>query len=70
MTMLMALINVYIYTWHIYMQRRVIETKSVEFMPFYLSFFSFLTSSLWMAYGLLSHDLVLAVRKFSRDFMI
>ncbi|XP_057462327.1 bidirectional sugar transporter SWEET3-like [Actinidia eriantha] len=40
--------------------KRVIQTKSVEFMPFYLSFFSFLASSLWMAYGLLSHDLFLA----------
>ncbi|VFQ72670.1 unnamed protein product [Cuscuta campestris] len=29
-------------------------------MPFSLSLFSFLTSSLWMAYGLLSHDLFLA----------
>ncbi|XP_059667191.1 bidirectional sugar transporter SWEET3 [Cornus florida] len=40
--------------------KKVIQTKSVEFMPFYLSFFSFLASSLWMAYGLLSHDLFLA----------
>ncbi|PRQ60345.1 bidirectional sugar transporter SWEET3 [Rosa rugosa] len=40
--------------------KQVIVTKSVEFMPFYLSFFSFLSSSLWMAYGLLGHDLFLA----------
>ncbi|KAK4431356.1 Bidirectional sugar transporter SWEET3 [Sesamum alatum] len=40
--------------------KQVIQTKSVEFMPFYLSFFSFLASSLWMAYGLLSHDRFLA----------
>ncbi|KAE8736407.1 Bidirectional sugar transporter SWEET3 [Hibiscus syriacus] len=40
--------------------KRVIVTKSVEFMPFYLSFFSFMASVLWLAYGLLSHDLLLA----------
>ncbi|XP_058206111.1 bidirectional sugar transporter SWEET3-like [Rhododendron vialii] len=40
--------------------KQVIQTKSVEFMPFYLSFLAFLTSSSWLAYALLSHDLVLA----------
>ncbi|KAH9626621.1 hypothetical protein KSS87_015285 [Heliosperma pusillum] len=40
-------------------KKQVIETKSVKYMPFYLSFFSFLTSSIWMAYGILSHDLFL-----------
>lgn len=46
---------------NVQLQKQVIVTKSVEFMPFYLSFFSFLNSSLWMAYGLLSHDLFIAV---------
>ncbi|XP_043718739.1 bidirectional sugar transporter SWEET3b-like [Telopea speciosissima] len=39
--------------------KQVIETNSVEFMPFYLSFFSFLTSLLWMMYGILSWDILL-----------
>ncbi|XP_059064310.1 bidirectional sugar transporter SWEET3b-like [Cryptomeria japonica] len=37
--------------------RLVIRTKSVEFMPFYLSLFCFLTSSFWLIYGALGHDL-------------
>ncbi|KAK7839577.1 bidirectional sugar transporter sweet3 [Quercus suber] len=40
--------------------KQVIATKSVEFMPFYLSLFSFLASSFWLAYGLVSHELFLA----------
>jgi len=36
--------------------KQVIRTKSVEFMPFYLSLFSFLTSLLWMLYGILGRD--------------
>ncbi|XP_015878203.3 bidirectional sugar transporter SWEET3 [Ziziphus jujuba] len=40
--------------------KQVLVTKSVEFMPFYLSFFTFVSSVLWMAYGLLGHDLFLA----------
>ncbi|CAL5097577.1 unnamed protein product [Urochloa decumbens] len=36
--------------------KQVVRTRSVEFMPFYLSLFSFLTSLIWMVYGLLGRD--------------
>lgn len=38
----------------------VIQTKSVEFMPFYLSFFGFINSFLWMSYGALGRDIFVA----------
>ncbi|CAD6233243.1 unnamed protein product [Miscanthus lutarioriparius] len=44
--------------------KRVIATKSVEFMPFYLSLFSFLSSALWMIYGLLGRDFFIASPNF------
>ncbi|XP_077228810.1 nodulin MtN3 family protein [Tasmannia lanceolata] len=54
------LASIAMYASPLVVMKQVIQTKSVEFMPFYLSLFSFLSSSLWMAYGLLSHDLLLA----------
>ncbi|KAH7658187.1 solute carrier family 50 (sugar transporter) protein [Dioscorea alata] len=44
--------------------KTVIKTKSVEYMPFYLSLFSFLASSLWLTYGLLAHDVLMAAPSF------
>lgn len=38
----------------------VIQTKSVEFMPFHLSFFAFINCIMWMTYGALSRDIFLA----------
>ncbi|PUZ63519.1 hypothetical protein GQ55_3G074000 [Panicum hallii var. hallii] len=47
-----------IYIWYAPREKKkqVIKTKSVEFMPFYLSLFSLLTSFMWTLYGVLGRD--------------
>eukprot|EP01018_Ginkgo_biloba_P028104 Gb_02874 [translate_table: standard] len=41
--------------------RLVIRTKSVEFMPFFLSFFTFVSSGMWLLYGVLGQDIFIVV---------
>ncbi|KAJ8753041.1 hypothetical protein K2173_011809 [Erythroxylum novogranatense] len=40
--------------------KTVVETKSVEYMPFYLSFFTLISSILWMIFGLMILDFFIA----------
>lgn len=46
----------------IYLQNLVIRTKSVEFMPFYLSLSTFLMSTSFLLYGIFNYDPYIYVR--------
>nr|WFP22891.1 sugar transporter protein SWEET [Stipagrostis pennata] len=52
----MAFISIYLWFAPREKKKQVMRTKSVKFMPFYLSLFSFLTSLIWLIYGILGRD--------------
>ncbi|CAI0568693.1 unnamed protein product [Linum tenue] len=54
-------IAVYLFYATIVVQRKVIKTKSVEFMPISLSFFLTLSAVMWFMYGFLKKDPYVAV---------
>ncbi|KAL6010998.1 hypothetical protein ACLOJK_001442 [Asimina triloba] len=56
-----AIFNVYMYGSPLSIMRMVIQTKSVKYMPVYLSFFNFLNGCCWMAYALIIIDFFIAI---------
>ncbi|KAK7385028.1 hypothetical protein VNO78_30735 [Psophocarpus tetragonolobus] len=53
-------VSIAMYSSPLVAMKKVIQTKSVEFMPLPLSFFSFLASTMWLTYGLLIRDIYVA----------
>ncbi|XXG70917.1 hypothetical protein AAC387_Pa07g0285 [Persea americana] len=56
-----AIFSICMYASPLSIMKLVIQTKSVEFMPFFLSLFVFLCGSSWFIFGLLGHDPFIAV---------
>ncbi|KAB1213969.1 Bidirectional sugar transporter SWEET17, partial [Morella rubra] len=54
-------LNIVMYSSPLAIIRTVVTTKSVEYMPFFLSFFFFLNGGTWALYALLVHDYILLV---------
>ncbi|KAH9683506.1 Bidirectional sugar transporter SWEET17 [Citrus sinensis] len=58
-------LNIIMYASPLSAMKTVVTTKSVEFMPFMLSFFFFLNGGIWAFYALLVRDIFLGVSAFS-----
>jgi solute carrier family 50 protein (sugar transporter) len=47
--------------YNIAFQKTVVKTKSVEYLPFLLSFFFFINGGVWLLYAFLVRDFILGV---------
>ncbi|KAF4395154.1 bidirectional sugar transporter SWEET1 [Cannabis sativa] len=56
-----TIFSIIMYASPLSIMRTVVKTKSVEFMPFFLSLFVFLCGTSWFIFGLLGHDPFVAV---------
>ncbi|KAL4636883.1 hypothetical protein ACB092_03G040300 [Castanea dentata] len=59
---LCAGLNIVMYASPLAAMKTVVTTKSVEYMPFLLSFFSFLNGGIWTFYAVLVKDFFLGLR--------
>ncbi|CAN1247524.1 Bidirectional sugar transporter SWEET17, partial [Linum perenne] len=67
---LSSALNIIMYGSPLAAMKTVITTKSVEYMPFFLSFFLFLNGGIWTVYALLTKDLFLGVSSTASIFNI
>ncbi|KAK7303772.1 hypothetical protein RJT34_14688 [Clitoria ternatea] len=54
-------LNIVMYSSPLSIMKTVVTTKSVEYMPFFLSFFCFLNGGVWLFYAVLVRDVILGV---------
>ncbi|KAL6627795.1 hypothetical protein ACP70R_031521 [Stipagrostis hirtigluma subsp. patula] len=59
--MICVCLNIVMYGSPLAATKTVIATKSVEFMPFFLSFFLFLNGGVWATYAVLDRDIFLGI---------